>query len=62
MSHVSKTDDDMACHLVREALLLGLCMLRFGAFETRLYDLIMARLERRERAVIAHNSATRSGV
>jgi len=30
---------------VREALLLGLCLLRCGVLETRLYDAIVARSE-----------------
>jgi len=32
-------------HHVQEALLLGLCVLRFGVLETRIYDAIMTRIE-----------------
>ena len=37
--------DKRGCHHVQEALLLGLCLLRFGVLETRIYDTIMARIE-----------------
>lgn len=57
MSQESKSGDKGACHPMQEALLLGLCLLRFGAFETMLYDRIMARLERRERALVAQSRA-----
>jgi hypothetical protein len=31
---------------VQEAILIGLCLSRFGGLETRLYDAIMSRIER----------------
>jgi hypothetical protein len=37
--------DKRECHHVQEAFLLGLCLLRFGALESRLYDTTMARIE-----------------
>jgi len=37
--------DKRECHHVQEALLLGLCLLRFGVLETRIYDTIIARSE-----------------
>lgn len=55
MSQESKSADNMTCHPMQEALLLGLCMLRFGAVETIIYDRIMARLEDRERALVAQS-------
>ena len=33
------------CPRVQEAILLGLCLSRFGGLETRLYDVIMSRNE-----------------
>jgi hypothetical protein len=33
------------CHQVQEALLIGLCLSRFGGLETKLYDAIMNRME-----------------
>ena len=33
------------CHQVQEAILIGLCLSRFGGLETRLYDAIMSRNE-----------------
>jgi len=33
------------CSQVQEAILLGLCLSRFGGLETRLYDAIMRRVE-----------------
>jgi len=33
------------CLQVQEAILLGLCLSRFGGLETRLYDAIMRRVE-----------------
>jgi hypothetical protein len=34
------------CPQVQEAILIGLCLSRFGGLETRLYDVIMSRVER----------------
>ena len=33
------------CPQVQEAILIGLCLSRFGGLETRLYDAIMSRIE-----------------
>jgi hypothetical protein len=33
------------CPQVQEAILIGLCLSRFGSLETRLYDAIMSRIE-----------------
>ena len=33
------------CPQVQEAILIGLCLSRFGGIETRLYDVIMSRIE-----------------
>ena len=33
------------CPQVQEAILIGLCLSRFGEIETRLYDAIMSRIE-----------------
>ena len=33
------------CPQVQEAILLGLCLSRFGGLETRLYDAVMSRIE-----------------
>ena len=33
------------CPQVQEAILIGLCLSRFGGLEARLYDAIMSRLE-----------------
>jgi hypothetical protein len=33
------------CPQVQEAILIGLCLSRFGGLETRLYEAIMSRLE-----------------
>jgi len=33
------------CPQVQEAILIGLCLSRFGELETRLYDAIMSRIE-----------------
>ena len=33
------------CPQVQEAILIGLCLSRFGGLETRLYDAIMNRIE-----------------
>ena len=33
------------CPKVQEAILIGLCLSRFGEIETRLYDAIMSRIE-----------------
>ena len=33
------------CSQVQEAILIGLCLSRFGGLETRLYDAIMSRIE-----------------
>jgi hypothetical protein len=45
--------DTQGCYVVQEALLLGLCLLRSGALETRLYDAMMACIERREQGLVA---------
>jgi hypothetical protein len=34
------------CPQVQDAILIGLCLSRFGGLETRLYDAIMSRIER----------------
>ena len=33
------------CPQVQEAILIGLCLSRFGGLESRLYDAIMSRIE-----------------
>ncbi len=33
------------CPQVQEAILIGLCLSRFGGLETRLYDAVMSRIE-----------------
>jgi len=49
------------CPQVQEAILIGLCLSRFGGLETRLYDAVMSRIESspREPVPIAsqHSSA-----
>lgn len=45
MPQETQLSDQRECHHVQEALLLGLCLLRFGVLETRLYDATMARIE-----------------
>jgi hypothetical protein len=37
--------DTRGCSQVQEAILIGLCLSRFGGLETRLYDAIMHRIE-----------------
>ena len=50
MSQEHQSADQMGCHALQEALLLGLCIPCFGAGETAVYNHIMARLEHREQA------------
>jgi hypothetical protein len=44
MSQEAQPRDNSNCHLLRETLLLGLCLLRSGVLETQLYDATVARV------------------
>jgi hypothetical protein len=45
MSQETQPRDKRSCHLLRETLLLGLCLLRSGVLETQLHDATVARVE-----------------
>jgi hypothetical protein len=45
MAQEAQPRDNSNCHLLRETLLLGLCLLRSGVLETQLHDATVARVE-----------------
>jgi hypothetical protein len=46
-----------ACPQVQDAILIGLCLARFGGIETRLYDAIIRRLERTPQGTCAKHAS-----
>ena len=50
MSQEAPLRDNSNCHLLRETLLLGLCLLRSGVLETQLHDATVARVEHHTQA------------
>jgi hypothetical protein len=59
-SQERRSSDKRECHPVQEALLLGLCLARFGALETRIYDTTMARIEGYPQEACAHRKSAES--
>ena len=59
-SQERQPSDKRECHPVQEALLLGLCLSRFGALETRIYDTTMARIEGYPQEAGAHRESAQS--
>ena len=50
MSQEAQLRDNSTCHLLRETLLLGLCLMRSGVLETQLHDATVARVEQQTQA------------
>jgi hypothetical protein len=50
MSQETQPRDNSNCHLLRETLLLGLCLMRSGVLETHLHDATVARVEQQTQA------------
>ena len=49
------------CPQVQEAILIGLCLSRFGGLESRLYDAIMSRIESSPQGACTNRETTQQG-
>jgi hypothetical protein len=49
------------CPQMQDAILIGLCLSRFGGIETRLYDAIMGRIESSPQGACANHESVQQG-